>query len=242
MPPKRRTKTETHQREQKNRSTHDRLFLIIISNHTIDEHIIMKLLLALTLPTVISGFAFSAANTGRAFNTALDAGPIIYYSTSTGNTETVATYLKDAVGCDMEDIGDASAKEVASYDCLIVGAPTWHTDADEQRSGTAWDDFLYDTLPSIDLEGKKVAVFGMGDQQGYGDNYCDAAGELYDLFSAKGCKMFGLTSTDGYDHMSSKAEIDGKFVGLMFDEDNQYDLSEDRAKKWVGQLKEEGFF
>jgi flavodoxin I len=231
----------------------------------------MKLLLALTLPTVINGFAFSAAHTGRAFNTALDAGSIIYYSTSTGNTETVATYLKDAVGCDMEDIGDASAKEVANYDCLIVGAPTWHTDADEQRSGTAWDDFLYDTLPSIDLEGKKVAVFGMGDQQvrwfclyvpsvryyfftkneltffcnheqGYGDNYCDAAGELYDLFSAKGCKMFGLTSTDGYDHMSSKAEIDGKFVGLMFDEDNQYDLSEDRAKKWVGQLKEEGFF
>ena len=28
---------------------------------------------------------------------------------------------------------------------------------------------------------------------------------------------------------------------LMCDEDNQYDLSEERAKKWVAQLKEEGF-
>jgi flavodoxin I len=54
--------------------------------------------------------------------------------------------------------------------------------------------------------------------------------------------MFGLTSTDGYEHTSSKAELDGKFVGLMMDEDNQYDLSEGRAKAWVAQLKEEGFF
>jgi hypothetical protein len=29
---------------------------------------------------------------------------------------------------------------------------------------------------------------------------------------------------------------------LMCDEDNQYDLSEDRAKAWVEQLKGEGFF
>ena len=197
--------------------------------------------IAIMLPTAISGFAFAPA-TGCAFSTSLNAGSIVYYSTSTGNTETVATYIKDVVGCDMEDIGDASEDEVKGYDSLIVGAPTWHTDADEQRSGTAWDDFLYDTLPNIDMTGKKVAVFGMGDQQGYGDNYCDAAGELYDLFSAKGCTMFGLTSTDGYEHTSSKAELDGKFVGLMMDEDNQYDLSEGRAKAWVAQLKEEGFF
>jgi len=54
--------------------------------------------------------------------------------------------------------------------------------------------------------------------------------------------MFGLTSTDGYVHSESKAEIDGKFCGLMLDEDNQYDMSEDRAKAWVAQLKGEGFF
>jgi len=28
----------------------------------------------------------------------------------------------------------------------------------------------------------------------------------------------------------------------MFDEDNQYDMSEDRAKAWVEQLKGEDFF
>ena len=78
--------------------------------------------------------------------------------------------------------------------------------------------------------------------QSYSDNYCDAAGELYDLFSIKGCTMFGLTSTEGYNHVESKAEVDGKFCGLMFDEHNEEDMSEDRAKAWVAQLKEEGFF
>jgi flavodoxin I len=72
--------------------------------------------------------------------------------------------------------------------------------------------------------------------------YCDAAGELYDLFEKAGCNMVGFTSTDGYEHSASKAERDGKFIGLMCDEDNQYDLSEDRAKAWVDQLKGEGVF
>lgn len=105
-------------------------------------------------------------------------------------------------------------------------------------------DRLYDTLPKLKLTGKKVAVFGVGDQQSYGDNFCDAAGELYDLFKAKGCQMHGLWSTDGYDHTASKAELagTGKFCGLLCDEDNQYDLSEARAQKWVAQLKTEGFF
>merc|ERR1712129_265423 len=106
----------------------------------------------------------------------------------------------------------------------------------------SWDDWLYDTLPNVNLDGKKVAVFGVGDQQSYCDNYCDAAGELYDLFSAKGAKLYGFTSTDGYDHTESKAVYDGKFCGLMCDKDNQYDESEGRANAWVEQLKGEGFF
>lgn len=201
----------------------------------------MKFLAIVSLIPAVSGFSITPANIASRPCTALD-GAVVYYSTSTGNTETVGQYIADAASVSLEEIGDATEDEVKGYDSLIVGAPTWHTGADEQRSGTAWDDFLYDTLPNIDLDGKKVAVFGVGDQQGYGDNYCDAAGELYDLFEAKGCKMFGFTSTDGYDHTGSKAERDGQFIGLMCDEDNQYDLSEDRANAWVEQLKGEGFF
>lgn len=202
----------------------------------------MKLILAtINLILVTSVSAFAPSMVARSVSTSLD-GSVVYYSSSTGNTETVGQYIADAAGVSLEEIGDASDDEIKGFESIIVGAPTWHTGADEQRSGTSWDEFLYENLPNIDLANTKVAVFGVGDQQSYNDNFCDAAGELYDLFEAKGCKMFGLTSPEGYVHSESKAERDGKFCGLMCDEDNQYDLSDDRAKAWVGQLKEEGFF
>ena len=160
--------------------------------------------------------------------------------------ETVADAIKAAATAagielaDPEDIADATS--IASFDAIIAGAPTWHTDADSERSGTAWDNWLYDDLPGMDLKGKKVAVFGVGDQNGYSDNYCDAAGELYDRFKDAGCEMVGFTSTEGFEHTASKAEVGGKFVGAMFDEDNQYDLTPARAAKWVTQLQGEGLF
>jgi len=168
----------------------------------------------------------------------------LYYSTSTGNTETVAEYIANAAGVeDWKDIGDAEDDEVTGHDSIIVGAPTWHTGADSERSGTSWDEWLYNTLPNMDFSGKKVAIFGVGDSSGYGDNYCDAAGELYDCFTEKGAKVFGMTPSDtGFDYSESKSVRDDKFVGVVFDEDNYADDSESRATSWVEQLKSEGFF
>jgi len=168
----------------------------------------------------------------------------LYYSTSTGNTETVAEYIANAAGVeDWKDIGDAEEDEVKGHDGIIVGAPTWHTGADSERSGTSWDEWLYNTLPNMDFSGKKVAIFGVGDSSGYGDNYCDAAGELYDCFTEKGAKVFGMTPSDtGFDYSESKSVRDDKFVGVVFDEDNYADDSEARASAWVEQLKSEGFF
>mmetsp|Transcript_34024 Transcript_34024/g.61320 ORF Transcript_34024/g.61320 Transcript_34024/m.61320 type:complete len:273 (-) Transcript_34024:144-962(-) len=167
----------------------------------------------------------------------------LFYSTSTGNTETVAEYIAGAAGVeDWKDIGDADDGEVEGHDSIIVGAPTWHTGADSERSGTSWDEWLYDKLPNMDLSGKKVAIFGVGDSASYGENYCDAAGEIYDQFTARGAKVFGMTPSDeGYDYTESKSVVDDKFVGRMFDEDNYSDESEERAKAWVEQLKSEGF-
>ena len=125
-------------------------------------------------------------------------------------------------------------------DALICGAPTWHTGADEQRSGTAWDEFLYDRLPSLDLSGKKVAIFGLGDQGSYGDNFCDAMDELKTCFANQGAEIVGAWPTEGYDHMESKSVEGDKFVGLACDEDNQPDMSEERVKAWVAQIKGEG--
>ena len=136
-----------------------------------------------------------------------------------------------------QDIGDADA---SAYDTLIVGAPTWHTGADSERSGTAWDQWLYETLPSLDLSGKKVAVFGCGDSSSYGDYFCDAIEEVYSAMKEAGAEMVGSVATDGYDFSESKSVIDGKFCGLPLDEDNESDMTEERVAAWCSQISGEG--
>jgi flavodoxin I len=80
----------------------------------------------------------------------------------------------------------------------------------------------------------------MGDQAGYADNYCDAMDELASCFEKQGATVVGAWSADGYEHEESKSIRGDNFVGCAFDEDNQPDMSEERAKKWVEQIKGEG--
>lgn len=166
----------------------------------------------------------------------------IFYSTSTGKTEEVADRIKNALGddaADPVDIGDADLSTLCAYDGLIVGAPTWNTGADTERSGTAWDNVLAE-IAGLNLSSQKVAVFGLGDQISYGDYYCDAMEELYTTFKAAGANMYGHWPTKGYDHSDSKAEIEkGKFCGLALDDDNQEDLTDGRVEQWVAQVVQE---
>ena len=54
---------------------------------------------------------------------------------------------------------------------------------------------------------REVAIFGMGDQSGYADNYCDAMDELASCFEKQGATIVGAWSTDGYEHEDSKSPI-----------------------------------
>lgn len=45
---------------------------------------------------------------------------------------------------DPQEIADAQLDQLSNYDGLIVGAPTWNTGADTERSGTGWDNLLDD--------------------------------------------------------------------------------------------------
>lgn len=163
----------------------------------------------------------------------------VFYSTTTGNTEAAASYFQDAIGVEPKEISEVAPGDLATYDGLIVGAPTWHTGADTMRSGTAWDDVL-EEIKGLDLAGKHVAVFGCGDSAGYSDNFCDAIEELHSTFKATGAKLVGLVDASGYTYDDSKSVVDGKFLGLPLDEDNENDLSEERVRAWVEQLKTEG--
>ena len=129
--------------------------------------------------------------------------------------------------------------ELKGYDGLIVGAPTWQTGADTDRSGTDWDARL-DDIRALNLGGKPVAIFGLGDSAAYGDNFCDAIEELHDAFVQGGAKMVGYVPSSNYDFQESKSVRDGKFLGLPLDANNEDDLTEGRVKEWTQQLVGEG--
>lgn len=160
----------------------------------------------------------------------------LFYGTQTGNTESAAELIQQALGgdrvVDLHEISDASPEDFADYTCLIIGCPTWNIG--ELQSD--WEGF-YDELDNIDFSGKQVAYFGTGDQIGYADNFQDAMGILEDKISSLGGKTVGYWPTSGYEHQASRAEKDGKFVGLALDDDNQSDLTEERVSTWCAQLK-----
>jgi flavodoxin I len=162
----------------------------------------------------------------------------LFYGTQTGNTQTAAEQIQKAMGgagvVDLIDIANAEASDFESYDCIIVGCPTWNIG----ELQADWEGF-YDELDAIAFQGKKVAYFGAGDQVGYADNFQDAMGILEEKISSLGGTTVGYWSADGYDFSESKAIRNGKFVGLAIDEDNQSDLTDSRIKDWVAQLKRE---
>merc|ERR1712187_323234 len=155
----------------------------------------------------------------------------VLFATQTGNTEGVAGQIAEAIGVEAEDIGEYGAEDLSGFDGLIVGCPTWNTGADEYRSGTSWDDII-DEIKELSLDGKPVAVFGCGDSEGYGDNFCDGIEELHATFKAAGAKMIGYVDASGYNHEESKSVSGGKFLGLPCDEDNESDQTDDRVGAW----------
>ena len=103
-----------------------------------------------------------------------------------------------------------SAPALRTLDVLLfpraVGWPIAHPHPLPSR-------FIYGDLTGLDLKGKKVAIFGLGDQGGYGDNFCDAMDELKTCFANQGAEIVGAWPTEGYDHMESKSVEGDKFVG-----------------------------
>ncbi|MCQ3829505.1 flavodoxin [Microbulbifer elongatus] len=163
----------------------------------------------------------------------------LFYGSDEGNTEGVAQRIAARLGEDrveVHDIADVTQLEIAEYEQLIFGIPTW----DFGQIQSDWEDFWED-VQEIDFTGKTVALFGLGDQFGYGDYFLDAMGMLHDVIVANGATIIGLWSTAGYEFDASKAEITGQnlFVGLAIDEDQQEEMTAARLNEWCRQIAEE---
>jgi flavodoxin I len=161
---------------------------------------------------------------------------VIIYGSTTGNTETAAETIKQKIGTDNTDVinaADASETDLNDYQNIILGSSTW-------GAGDLQDDFeeFLETLEAADLTNKTIAIFGYGDQDSYSDTFVDGLGTIYNSIKDKSCNIVGFTCTDGYDFSDSTAIVDNKFVGLVLDEENQSDLTDERIDRWVLNLKD----
>ncbi|MER2492598.1 flavodoxin FldA [Catenovulum sediminis] len=162
----------------------------------------------------------------------------LFFGSDTGNTEAIAKMIQKELGkdlIDVKDIAKATKEDIAEYDFLMFGIPTWYYG----EAQCDWDDFFPD-LEEIDFNDKIVAIFGCGDQEDYAEYFLDAMGMVRDIVERKGATIVGHWPTAGYDFEASKGLVDDDhFVGLGIDEDRQPELTDERVKAWCMQIFDE---
>lgn len=126
-------------------------------------------------------------------------------------------------------------------DLLILGAPTWCEPRLEvlgEMSEDWNDEFEY--FKGIDFKGQKVALYGLGDQVGYGDNFVDALGLLGKPIEESGGIIIGNMLS--YDYSFTKSyglKNDEMFYGLAIDEDNEPNKTGTRIVNWLEKIERE---
>ena len=100
----------------------------------------------------------------------------LIYGTETGFTKSIGEDILRLFEVDGHDTKlikvDEAGLEDWKADLLILGAPTWcepRLDTYGEYSDD-WND-SYDIFSKIDFTDQTVALFGLGDQIGYGDNF-----------------------------------------------------------------------
>ncbi|WP_159739306.1 flavodoxin FldB [Vibrio atypicus] len=161
----------------------------------------------------------------------------LFYGSTTCYTEMAAEKMRAIIGedlIDLHNVKETPLSLMADYDLLILGISTW----DFGEIQEDWNE-LWDQVSGLSLNGKTVALFGLGDQEGYGEWYLDAMGMLHNELKATGANFIGYWPNDEkYEFEASKAltEDESQFVGLALDEDSQYELSDERIATWVEQI------
>lgn len=166
----------------------------------------------------------------------------IFYGSTTCYTEMAGEKIQEALQTltgqkvGLFDIKDTPLSKSTEYDYIIYGISTWDFGELQEDWESTWDD-----IASLSLKGKNVALYGLGDQMGYADWFQDALGMLHDELVVLGCEISGYWPTEGYEYTASKGQTDDGeyFVGLSLDDENQFDMSEQRIADWVNQVSHE---
>ena len=151
----------------------------------------------------------------------------VIYGSTTGMTEAVARRI--AADFDTTAVNVASAgADAFDAELLILGSSTW-------GCGDPQDDWAatgFALLEAADWTGKKVAVFGLGDAQGFADTFCDAMADLAQKAVAKGATLVGTLPRNAFPGASSRIVDGDHLVGLALDETNEADKTDARLAAW----------
>lgn len=163
----------------------------------------------------------------------------LFYGSTNCHTEIVAEKIRGVIGeelVELNNLRDVPVALMADYDLLVLGIPTW----DFGQLQEDWED-QWDALDNAELDGKTIALYGMGDQLGYGEWFLDAMGMLKEKLSNHQVRFIGAWPVAGYEFDASKALSDdaSHFVGLALDDDNQWKLTDERLQSWCVQILEE---
>lgn len=159
----------------------------------------------------------------------------VFYASTTGNTEQVAEKIALLLGptARCHDISIEGFAALDQYHHVIMGIPTWDFGELQEDWAIHWDDLKKRSFKNV-----MIALFGLGDQIGYGEWFQDAMGQLHDQLATLDAQMIGYWPVEGYDFEASKALTgDGQwFVGLALDEDGQSGLTDERIEKWLKEV------
>ena len=161
----------------------------------------------------------------------------LFYAANAVKTSQVAKKIRKVLGAENVDIIPAEqawGNDFEAYDNLIIGVSTWF----DGELPTYWDELIPE-LETLDLKGKRVALFGLGDQVNYPDNFADGLGLLGDAFEKAGASLVGVNPTKDYSFNRSKALRGNEWCGLVLDFENQSEMTDGRIKAWCDRLRAE---
>ncbi len=161
----------------------------------------------------------------------------LFYSKETVKTSQVAEKLlkefnKDEI--EAVNLDEAWGDDFKRYDNMIFGLATWF----DGEMPDHWSEII-PKVKTLGFKGKKVAIYGLGDQKNYPDNFVDGIGLLANVMEHLGAEIVGFTSTEGYNFNNSQAKRGDTFCGLAIDYENQAKMNKERVAAWVEQLKKE---
>lgn len=158
----------------------------------------------------------------------------IFYGTTSGITAGIVDEIEFYLRGEEYEVFDVAngIDEMENIENLILVSPTYGV-GELQKD---WEN-VYDKLKSLDFTNKVVGIVGVGNQFAFGESYVGAMRKLYDAVIAKGTKVVGFTSTEGYSYEETESVVDDKFIGLALDESNQDNETPDRIKAWIEEIK-----